>query len=125
MRVNDLVGQITDPQLRQATLACMSILAGGDLERDFQRCQKTSVAMLWEFKREVSPGLLLAFVINLVAGARKQGQDDRLIKRLFQIILGDPGLIDLLIQVVSYAELLAPAAKREAERFIAEMNKKP
>lgn len=125
VHVADLVERITDPPLREATLACMAILAGGNLDRDYQRCQRASLATLMEFKREVSPGLLNALLINMIAGARLKRIDDRLLGRVYNLLLSDPNLVDLMLQIATYAEMLAPAAKREAEAFIAEHGTTP
>ena len=61
---------------------------------------------------------------EMIAGARVEGKDDKLLVRLFKLLQNDPALIDVILQVASYAELLAPAAKREAEAFIAAAQKK-
>lgn len=123
LNVADLIPQIVDPKVREATVACMAILAGGELERDFKRGQKQSLAMLYEWKREVSPGLLNAMVINMIAGARMTRTDEKLLVRLFKLLQNDPSLVDLMLQISAYAELLAPAAKRVAEDFIAAQQK--
>lgn len=114
-RALELLQKIGDEQLQRFTMVCMELLANGDLSRDFERAEHLANAMLREFHKEVSDGLLHAIVINLVLTGGP------VCERLFQLMQDDRELVEMVIFLASYAEMLAPACKREAEKIQAEI----
>lgn len=116
-----IVNSIEDETLKHRVVICLELLGTGDLKRDFDRAARSAFAVMHEWHKEVSEPLVLAIAINLTLGALMTGQEDaqRVYERTVDMLLNDRPLFEAVVHLASYAEILAPACKREAQ-FIQE-----
>lgn len=114
---NLLLDIISDEKFKSYVLMCVELLATKELTRDVERATRAAYATVHEFRKEVSEALLSAMAFNLARGAYADRDDDmaRTYTRVFEILQNDRGFFDVILHLATFAQVLAPACKREAE----------